>query len=63
MKLGARSGGQSGLGLAVPAEPEELQAMGIDPIAAPPGDLGDGLADTRVFDVSGASAARAPSCM
>ena len=41
------------------AEPEQLEPVGVDPIAAPPGDLGDRLGDAAVLDLRRPAAARA----
>src|SRR5207244_2079957 len=52
-----RSGVESGLHLAMTAEPKQLEPMGVDAISAPPADLRDRFGDPGVLDVRRASAA------
>jgi hypothetical protein len=55
----ANGSGVSGLQLARAAEAEQLKPMHIDPVAAPAGDLGDGLRDSAPFHLCGPAAAGA----
>src|SRR6266566_4272530 len=56
---GGRSVVGRGLGLAVPAEPEQLEPVGIDAVTASAGDLGHGFGNAAVLDVRRPPAARA----
>lgn len=53
------SGVVAGHGLAVPAQPEELETVDIDAVSGPAGDLLDRLTDAAVLDLGGPAAARA----
>ena len=53
----ARAGVRRRLGLAVPAEPEQLEPVAVDPVAAATGDLGHRLSDAAVLYVGRATAA------
>src|SRR6266540_3745403 len=63
VRVGGRSGVRRGLGLAVAAEPEELEPMRLDPVAAAPCDLRNGLGNARILDVRRAATALADDVM
>lgn len=58
MGIGCASGVGGRLGLAVSTQPEQLETVRVDAIAAAPGDLGHGLGHPCVFDLCGPSTAR-----
>ena len=49
--------------LAVSAEPEQLDAVGVDPEPGQPLDLGDGVVEARIGDLGRPAAARADDVM